>query len=185
MLRTILRSMTLLGLAGLSCLAQSGANTEASKTDAAKTMEGAPKKFYRLDFLVRELENERAINSRSYAMIVRSNTERGSMRAGEQVPYASSSGASTQWQQIDVGVSIDCRKLEELGERVALDLRAEISSVVENHDNGVSAARPIIRSNRWESTVLLPLKQPTVLFSSDDPASKHTMQLQLTVTPLR
>jgi hypothetical protein len=90
------------------------------------------------------------------------------------------------WQQIDVGVNIDCRKLEELGDRVGLSILAEISSVMENHEaTSSSSLPPIIRNNRWESTVLLPIKQPTILFSSDDPASKRKMQLQLTVMPIQ
>ena len=135
---------------------------------------------------MRETENEHVINSRSYSMIMSNGMERNSMRTGEKVPFSSGSGGMTEWQQIDVGVNIDCRKLEDLGDRVALDVSAEVSSVVENQGgNSSPSPRPIIRSNRWDSRVLLAQKQPTILFSSDDPASKRKMQLQLTVTPVR
>jgi hypothetical protein len=43
---------------------------------------------------------------------------------------------------------------------------------------------PTIRQNRWVSTVAVPLKKPTVIFSSDDLTSKRQMQLELTATPI-
>jgi hypothetical protein len=44
---------------------------------------------------------------------------------------------------------------------------------------------PIIRQNRWGSHVLVPLKKPTVIFSSDDLTTKRQMQLEVTATPIR
>jgi len=174
------------GLLSLKCPAQSDRNTPDKPPSSAQTAEGLPKNFYQLNFVVRELEDEHVINSRSYSIILRTGAERSSIRAGQKVPYSSSSGVSTQWQQIDVGVNIDCQKLEELGDQVALDIKAEISSVMESHgEASPPPSVPIIRNNRWESTVLLKVKQPTILFSADDPASKRKMQLLLTVTPLR
>ncbi len=168
--------LTLAGLISPSALAQS--NPDPAVTNTVK-------RFYQLDFLAQELESGRVINSRSYSMILNSDTKRSSIRAGEKVPFASSSGTTTQYQQIDVGVNIDCRELQELGDRVALMVHAEISSVIENRGETSSPqSLPIIRNNSWESTVLVPLKQPTVIFSSDDPASKRTMQLKLTVVPV-
>jgi hypothetical protein len=184
----MLRSMILIGLTGLislPCLAQSEASASEKKSASAKTAESALKRFYRLSFVVQELENDRVINSRSYAIIMRE-TEQSSIRAGEKVPYASSSGAKTDWQQIDVGVSIDCRRLEATANGVSLDIKAEISSVTDNHGaNSPPPSQPVIRQNQWESSVVLPVNQPSILFSSDDPASKRKMQLQLTVNPIR
>ncbi len=48
----------------------------------------------------------------------------------------------------------------------------------------VAPGRPTIRQNRWTSVTIVPLKKPTLLFSSDDPMSKRQMQLELTVTPI-
>ena len=190
----MLRSMIILGLAGLiglPCLAQNDStNPPQNRPAASQNAEGASKTFYQLSFVVKEVENERVINTRAYSMIVHG-TERSSIRAGEKVPFSSTSGTNAPWQQIDVGVNIDCRQLEVTGDRASLDIKAEISSVMESSKedsskaDGPPASLPIIRNNQWESKVLVPLKQPSVIFSSDDPASKRTMRLELTVAPIR
>lgn len=183
----MLKSMRVIGLAGLmtlTCLPQTNAPEKQGAT--SQTVETAPKKFYQLSFVVQELENERVINSRSYSIIMRSDKDRGSIRAGEKIPFAAVSGASPQYQLINVGVELDCQRLEDFGTGISLEIKADISSVIETHgENSPPASLPIIRNNQWESSVVLPLRQPTVLFSSDDPASKRRMQLQLTVTPVR
>ena len=185
----MLRSTVILVLAGLvslPCLAQSDPGSPENKLSAPQGAEGAASKtFYQLSFVVQEMENERVINSRSYSMIVHG-TEQSSIRAGEKVPFSSISGANTQWQQINVGVEIDCQHLEISENKVSLDIKAEISSVMEtNKADGPPPSLPIIRNNQWGSKVSVPLRQPSIIFSSDDPASKRTMRLQLTVTPIR
>lgn len=180
----MLRSIVVIGLAGLmslTCLAQSDAS--ASNGKSSQTESNGSKPFFQLHFVVEEVENEHVINSRSYSMIM-SEMEASEIRAGEKVPF--SSGASTQWQQINVGVDIDCKGLQITANGAALNVKADISSVVESKGaNSPPGSLPIIRNNQWQSRVVLPLKQPSVLFSSDDPASKRTMQLKLTITPIR
>ena len=184
----MLRSTIILGLVGLislPCLGQSGSSSPENKSSAPQSAEGALKTFYELSFVIKEVENQRVINARSYSIIVQG-MERSSIRAGEKVPFSSTSGANSKWEQINVGVNIDCRQLEITGNRASLDIKAEISSVMESsRTDGPPASLPIIRNNQWESKVVVPVKQPSVLFSSDDPASKRTMRLELTVTPIR
>ena len=178
-MRRTMMLMTLAGLMSFGCVAQSAGG---EKPPADTT----PKKFYHLNFNVQELEGDHVINGRSYSVIMRLDRERGaSIRAGEKVPYTSSAGPTTVWQQIDVGVNIDCRRLEMVDGGISLDVVAEVSSVIEGVKGTNSAVPPVIRNNKWDSTVTLPLKQPTVLFSSDDPASKRRMQLLATVTLVR
>lgn len=175
------RAICVLALAvftSLTCLAQA----TAAEKKSSPASEVAQKRYYELNFVVRELENGRVINTRSYSIIY--SNERGSLRAGEKVPFNSGAPGSTQWQQLDVGVNIDSRSLEEMGDRVSLCITADISSILSNGDEN-RAPVPVLRNNRWDSRVLVPIRQPTVVFSSDDPASKRKMQLQLTVTPVR
>lgn len=181
MLRTI-AVLVLTGLMSLTCLAQSDASP--SERKPGQTESNGRKQFFHLQFVVEEVENQHVINTRSYSMIM-SEMEKSEIRAGERVPFSSTSGASTQWQQIDVGVNIDCNGLQITANSAALNVKADISSVMESKGaNSPPASLPIIRNNQWQSRVVLPLKQPSVLFSSDDPASKRTMQLKLTVTPI-
>jgi hypothetical protein len=176
----LLIALALAGLTSIPCLAQADEKNAPPAQPAANTQ----KQFYRLAFVVQELENGRLVNSRSYSTVM-SEMKSSSIRAGAKVPFSSTSGANTQWQQIDVGVSIDCHRLQVTSNIVFLDIKAEISSIMDNHaENSPPPSLPIIRQNQWESNVVLPLKQPTVIFSSDDPASKRTMQLKLTVTPI-
>ena len=85
------RFLALILLAG-TCFAQ---NPEASK-------------FYKLDFVVKEVEGTKVLNSRAYSMIV--STEKSSppssIRTGSRVPTPTSAG-NTQFTYIELGVNID------------------------------------------------------------------------------
>ncbi len=182
MLRLI-TSLWLAGVISLTCFGQGDSNSSEKNLPSSPRPESASKRFYHLSFVVQELDNDRVINSRSYSMVMRDLDDRSSsIRAGEKVPVATGGG----YQQMDVGVNIDCGNLEVTGDRVALHVKAEISSMTEDHEiKTPPGSPPIVRNNQWESKVILPLKQPSVLFSSDDPASKRKMQLQLTVMPVK
>jgi hypothetical protein len=154
-------------LAG-TCLAQ-----EADKSE--------PQKFYRLDFVVKELEAGKTVNSRSYFMTVAVGPKQKSeIRTGSRVPFQSSPG---NWQQLNVGTNFDCGEMQETPLGLSIYVFAQVESVLEEPSAGQSE-HPIIRENSWRSTVALPLKKPTVIFSSDDPASKRQMQVELTATPI-
>jgi hypothetical protein len=173
------------GLTSLTGWSQNNGNTQEKSPASVNAAEKGSKNFYQLNFVLRELENERLINTRAYSIIMSNHKDRGAIRSGEKVPFSSTSGAKTEWQQIDVGVNIDCADLEELGDRIAIYILAEISSVMDSHGDNSPPSLPIIRNHRWHSTVVLPLKQPTILYSSDDPASKRKVQLQLTATMIQ
>ncbi|HEX4230676.1 MAG TPA: hypothetical protein VHZ07_18515 [Bryobacteraceae bacterium] len=155
-------------LAG-ACLAQNADKSE-------------PQKFYRLDFLVKELEAGKTINSRSYFMTVATGPKQESqIRTGSRVPFQSSPG---NWQQLNVGTSFDCIRIQETPLGLSIFVSASVESLLEQPSSAGESQHPIIRENSWHSTVVLPLKKPTVIFSSDDPASKRQMQVELTATPI-
>ena len=81
-----------------------------------------------------------------------------------------------------MGVTIDCRSLKEMKNELSLTVKADISSVLQ--EPTTNPAHPIIRQNIWESTVVVPIRKPTVIFSSDDTTTKHQMQMELTATPI-
>ncbi|MGA8027576.1 MAG: hypothetical protein WB992_10540 [Bryobacteraceae bacterium] len=156
--------LALMFLAG-ACLAQDKPDQE-------------PHRFYRLDFLVKELDGGKVLNSRVYSMQVATEGGDNSIRTVSKIPFATSPGS---WTQIDVGTNIDCSNIREVQGELSLKISAEVSSVLEDPSN---SGRPIIRQNQWRSFVLLKLKKPTVVFSSDDVSSKRQMQLEVTATPV-
>lgn len=147
--------------------------------------EPVPLKFYRLDFAVKELDAGKVVNSRSYWTAVATTTEPSCrIRTNSQVPVPTTADGS-QFQNLQLGVSIDCGRVMDHETAVSLRVGAEIKSIIQEPAPTNAATRqPIIRENRWDSTVVVPLKKPTVIFSSDDLTTKHQMQLELTATPI-
>lgn len=152
-----------LALAGVTCLAQ---NAEAPKESP---------KFYRLEFVVKELEAGKVINARAYSMTASTNGESSETRTNSRVQLPTG--------QVGVGVTIECRALKELGNELSLFIKAEISSIVQEPGTS-SAGSPIIRQNVWGSAAVVPIKKPSVVFKADDTATKQQMQLELTATPI-
>lgn len=148
----------------------------------------APAKYFQLTFVVRELDAGHVINSRTYSMVAQERDNSQKIRADQKVPCCSGSPSSTvtQCQQIDVGANFDVREMQEIGGRLSLLVLADISSVMGEKaaSGGTAAGLPVIRSSGWNAHVIVPFKQPTIICSSDDPASTRNMQLQLTATPV-
>jgi hypothetical protein len=132
-----------------------------------------------LDFVLKELENAKMINSRSYAMISTNDASKSIIKSGNKLPVHTG-GASGNFAYIDVGVNIDCWSASASQNRLSLHISAESKHCLTDQ----SSTAPLIRQNRWDSIVIVPLGKPTVIFASDDPSSKHQMQLELTAVPI-
>ena len=147
---------------------------------ACLAQEAAPSKFYKLEFVVKEVEGTKVLNARAYTVTV--STEKGeaksSIRTGSKVPM--STGSS--YTYLDVGVSIDCRSVTEAAGQLTLRIDADVSSVL--HESTPTNLPPTVRQNKWTSNVVVPLRKPTVLYSSDDLTTKQQMQVELTATPI-
>ena len=140
--------------------------------------------FYRLDFVTKELDDAKVVNSRTYSLIVADKSNEGnSIRTGTRLPVASSNNP-TQYTYVDLGVSIDCRNVKELAGQLTLTISADISAAAA--ETGIaSSLPPVIRQYKWNSSVIVPLRKATPIYSSDDLASKHKFQLELTATPVK
>ncbi len=139
-------------------------------------------KYYKLDFLVKEVDAGKVLNSRAYSMIVAADktAPRSSLRSGSKIPVPSSKDPA-QFNYVEVGVNIDIRQVQEIGNNLSLSIVVEISGSTPEP----GSTPPVIRQNRWDSSVEVPLRKATILFSSDDPASKRQIQLELTANPLK
>lgn len=136
--------------------------------------------FYRLEFVVKELDGNKVIDSRSYTASIGSASRElsTSIRVGSKVPMYE--GAI-----YDTGVNIDIGKTQELPGRLSLYVVAEMNSIQRLDAENVSKTAPVIRKNRWSATVAVPLGKPTTIFSSDDAVGTHKIQIELTATPIR
>ena len=86
---------------------------------------------------------------------------------------------------IDVGISFDCKSAALIGNNLVLDLAAEVTSYVPSGgENETLRVAPVIRQNRWSAPVIIAIRKPTTVFSSDDVSSKRKLQVELTATPL-
>lgn len=150
----------------------------------AQNTETAPIKYFRLDFVVQEVDGSRILSSRTYSTAASTDPRaQPTIRTGSKLPLGLSKGETSY---IDVGVSIDCRNLVEQGPDLSMVVTADVSSIATpNEESPNPTSNPVIRMNKWNTAVLLPLRKPTLVFSSDDLGSKHKMQMEITATPLR
>jgi hypothetical protein len=161
--------------------------------DAKDTPPVQPQHFYRVHFAVIELDaGGKVTNSRTYEETIATSGNGhvvGDQRVktGSRVPIVTGSNGpdskplNTQFQYIDLGVNLDVHDAAEHGEMLGFRLVAEVSSVA--HQTEIAGmGEPVIRQNVWDSTVLVPLGKPTVVFSSDDLDSKGKMQVEVTAT---
>lgn len=171
---------------------------DAGKPPETATAPEQPVHYYHLDLVVRELdENGKPVNSRAYScMVSTARHEHDAVRAGSKFPIATgaydsnetqSQLAKTQFQYQDVGVKFDVYDVREMGNRLAMNLNAEISGLASSrHFGGASGFdEPVFRQNRWQTPVLIPIGAATVVFSSDNTDNKGGIRVEVTATPLQ
>jgi hypothetical protein len=149
--------------------------------------------FLKLDFVVREVDpSGKVVNARSYT----SSTVTGdegfrSIRTGSRVPVRTSDGnggANVQYQYIDAGVNIDFGEAMLTGNEVSISVKGDVSSFAKPSEEVAGSAslkELVIRQNKWDATVLVPLGKPTIIFSSDDVTTRNKMQMELTATMMK
>jgi hypothetical protein len=150
---------------------------------ACFAQEAQPAGFYKLDFVVREVEGTKVLNARTYSITISTEPKSPcSIRTGSKVPITTGGAVgSPQLTYLDVGVSIDCRSVTVEPGQLFLHVDAEVSSVVQESP---TPGLPMVRQNKWSSAVVVALRKPTVIFASDDLTTKHQLQLELTATPI-
>lgn len=84
---------------------------------------------------------------------------------------------------MDVGVNIDRWRTQEIGRQLSINLTADVSSIATPTDPSLHDP-PVIRQNKWQGTVLIPIGKPTVVFTSDSLDSKGGMQVVVTATQI-
>ena len=62
-----------------------------------------PISYYRIDFVIKEVEGGKVLNSRAYSMTTSTSPRNSSIRTGSKVPYETVKG---QYNYSDVGINI-------------------------------------------------------------------------------
>jgi hypothetical protein len=153
-----------------------------------------PEHFYHLDFVVEDLNADgKVVNNRSYSTTV-STTSHGTMsiRSGSKIPIITGSSSdgkepsasvNTQFQYIDVGADFDIRDVHEVTSQLAFDVTAALSSVAAARDPNLN--EPVIRQDKWQAVVLIPIGKQSVVFSSDSVDSKGSTRVLVTATAIQ
>jgi len=170
-----------IGRAQETGLPKGGSQTEPATDARQKSGEQKPLEAYHLDFAINELEDGKKINSRQYSLNLNSN-DGNEIKIGTKVPVEAKEG---EFQYLDVGTSIFARIGEQRGQ-TELTVRAEVSNFATPElGQDKRDPHPAVRQLKISGSTLLPLGKPMVVGSVDDPNSKRTFQLEVTVTRLK
>ena len=136
--------------------------------------------FYKLDFNVREIDNGKPLNTRSYTLNMRSGGGGSQIRVGTRVPYTGEKGPS----YMDVGFNVDCRIEDQQGSQ-ALEVRTDLSSLPTGDQAVEKNGMPLLRSLRTSSVIPIVLNKPILVASVDEVGSTHRMQVEVTITQMK
>ncbi|MCI0408596.1 MAG: hypothetical protein L0191_08540 [Acidobacteria bacterium] len=138
-------------------------------------------KFFKLDFVVRELEGGKTVNTRNYTMMTKSGDWQ-QLRVGTRVPIVTE---ESKIQYTDVGLSVDCRILEGPGGS-SLVTKADISSFAGSEgEKGAPSSPPLLRHVQMNTSAPITLGKPVVISGVDELNSNHRFQLEVTATELK
>ncbi len=169
----------LLAAGAMPALAQQ--STNASET--ASSNQPVNWHYYKLNFVLRETDEGKLVNQRAFTLGAslsssrRGDSDRSSMRAGTRLPFQGEKGT----EYLDLGTNLDAYRIMETPEGLEMFVTTEISSVAA--EPVTKADQTPIRQVRANSSVLAPVGKATVVFTADDPVSKHRFALE--VTPVR
>ena len=136
-----------------------------------------PRHFYRLNYVLKEAEEGKVVNRRSFSLTSSSGDHfNPRLRAGSRFPVRDAEKVN----YIDVGVNLDSH-LDEGPDGLVVEVTAEISSPATEPTG--SSASPVIRQVRTNALAIVALNKPITLFTIDDPASHHRFELEVTATP--
>ena len=148
---------------------------------SAEEGKGEGWKFFKLDFIVRELDGGKTVSTRNYMLIMKSG-DLQQLRVGTRVPITPE---ENKVQYTDVGLSVDCRILEGPGSR-SLATKAEITSFASpDSEKGALPGTPLMRRVQMNTEAPITPGKPMVISSVDELSSNHRFQLEVTATELK
>ncbi len=146
--------------------------------------------FFKLAFVMYELDDGKRTNQRDYMMIGRTDNQPSSIRVSTRVPiYTEEKGGDKAYTYIDAGLKINCSLKEQVDRKLQFHCDIEMSSFIRpeqiaNATGNAGPAAPFMRTTRTESWALLTLGKPAILTTVDDINSTKRMQIEVTATKL-
>lgn len=163
------------------------AKDQSAKNAVLAGGDGLTGNFYKLAFVLYELDDGKRTNQRDYMMIERAENLGSSIKVSTRVPiYTEEKGGDKKITYIDVGLVIRCSLKEQVDHRLQFHCDNEISSFARPEQAGGSGnsvpGAPVLRTTRTESWALLTLGKPVVFTTVDDVNSTRRMQIEVTAT---
>ncbi len=185
-MKSLWRIIVILGLIP-ALFAQQDAKTSADQPAKKDIVERGAKpsdSYYKLSFVIFELEDGKRVNQREYTMISRvGGSPPSSVRSSTRVPIFVE---EKKLQYVDAGLDLRCNVDDVVAGKVPVQCDVNISNFVlqEPAAEPHSAVGPVLRTmNVRTSTVLVPGK-PTVISTIDDVNSKKRVQIEVTATKI-
>jgi hypothetical protein len=177
MIKKLVLLVVAIGVIGGAAIAQ-----ETSK-EAPKQEEGsqaASRSAYKLQFVLRELQDGKVVNTRDYAGVIQENSGPVDLKIGSKIPVKTTEKELTY---IDIGTSIRCWELKALPPVVALNCTVEMSTLAlpeQQVQNGISTP-PVLNQIRSETHPVVEEGKQAVISSMDDPISTKRYEIAITV----
>ncbi len=162
--------------------------------DAAPTSANLPASYYRLDIVIKEMQEGKILNSRNYSLWLKTESPRsigGVLRISNEVPVAappvqdvapSSQGKPARTREKRVSVDLTCR-LTEIGSYLELGLSGNISGVIPpEKDKGFPQ---LYRDLEIVTFAPLTPGKTMTISSVDDPSSNRRFQIDVTANKLK
>ena len=165
-----------------------GTPEQPPKKDSGENREpAATNNFFKLAFVLYEVDDGKRTNQRDYMMIGRTDNQPSSIRVATKVPiYTYEKAGDKAYTYIDAGLSIRCFLKEQVDSVVQLHCDIEMSSFIRPEQIASSGnagpAAPVVRTTRTDSWALLTPGKPAILNTVDDINSAKRMQIEVTAT---
>ena len=174
-----------LALMAVASAAAQEAPKEAPKDAARSERPAEPKPLtaYKLEFVLRELQDAKLVNTRNYMMIVDDGYRTSGLKMGSRVPVKD----EKDFRYLDVGTNIGCHHASSQGAFVALDCSIELSSFALPEEKVTAGLNAVPVLNQLQSTVsaMVPDGKQTVIGIIDDPSSTKRYEIAVTATKLK
>jgi hypothetical protein len=185
-MKVFTRIVVLLALA-TSLFAQPPARgADQEKKDNDKQEQKLPDNFYKLSFVLYELEDGKRVNQRDYMVVGKTDGHPApSIRISTRVPVYSEEKKMTY---IDAGLNLSCNIYQQPSGKVLAQCDVNMSGFLNPSQSpdvrGTGPAAPVLRSTATNAMAILTPGKPTLIASIDDINSTKRMQIELTATKI-